>query len=935
MSTPNVQHTVLDDKSHVDGKVKRMQGFLKKIKTRRTSPPPSPPPTKLAEPVKEEVKDQVTHEKSEETLLRQYEKDVKSALTYYKVILQKGFIQKLPGTATAVLESIINAGETIENCLRLLFKVKEFEKDTESVKPLKDNLNRSITHLIRISDDVLFDSYVHVNIDKASAFKAADALSLSLGSLYEFVLPRIRKYSLNEELLHCSASHHSSANSLDALDNISETDILDDYPQSNLELRTSNSMSKFNRDSGVYSEGITNYRSETNLSSTSDPPPKPPLPNGNRMFYGNFSNPHIRKAVSHPGDIASDFTGLKENKKKIRPKSDLHGGSPKYLDANTPYNHFSNQSSRSSLSTMSNSSLSPSKVSNNDDDAFFDSDSSIKRRINSQSESMDAESINHEEMGLSSETFTQIQKYSDKYELLAKSTLSLFNDDEDDDLLSPVSCDENMPPLLPKKKAKHTVDNYLTIMEGYAASDYNERPSSFYDNLPVPNVHNITEDELINGMPKLPPKRGSYSGRSNDDDSGSRSPFKSSRVIKKHRNSRRESSGIYEEDNVPALDCKDVSHLIIFKDEETGPLLCGGTVDALIVYVSEVDPESLYYKAFLATYRTFVSPMELICKLLYRANRFRDKGSLHISHSVLRILVKVMDEMFEELDKSLFDQLRSQVHRLLNLGELKLAKSLRDKIVNYCIKLQVNRMPIYQPVSSEKELFDFKSNDLAQQMSVLDADYFIKIELPEILRWGKEQSETLSPNLSRFIGHFNSMSFWVRTLILNETRQQEREKMYKKFLKIMRILRKLSNFSSFLAILSALDSTPVRRLEWPKQYTELLAEDCHLIDSTSAFKSYRQALAEAKPPCIPYLGLILTDITFVHLGNPQDLPDGKVNFVKRWQQYNILDSVRRFKEQLYDFPRNEKILDFFNEYEDHMDEDEMWQKSLLLKPRGK
>jgi len=301
----------------------------------------------------------------------------------------------------------------------------------------------------------------------------------------------------------------------------------------------------------------------------------------------------------------------------------------------------------------------------------------------------------------------------------------------------------------------------------------------------------------------------------------------------------------------------------------------------------------------------------------------------------LRLLVNVINEMFEELDKSLFAQLRSQVHRLLNQGDLSIGKDLRDGIVDYCLKIEVNPMPTYVPVKSESDLFEFKSTDIAQQMCVLDTDYFVKIELPEVLRWAKEQSEPLCPNLSRFISHFNDMSFWVRTLVIREHRQQEREKLYKKFLKIMRILRKLNNFSSFLAIMSALDSTPVRRLEWPKHFTDELAENTKLIDSQSSFKTYRETLAEAKPPCIPYLGLILTDITFIHLGNPQNLPDGKVNFVKRWNQYNLLESVRRFKESLYHFPRNEKILDFFNEYDDHLDEDELWDESLVLRPRGK
>ena len=51
----------------------------------------------------------------------------------------------------------------------------------------------------------------------------------------------------------------------------------------------------------------------------------------------------------------------------------------------------------------------------------------------------------------------------------------------------------------------------------------------------------------------------------------------------------------------------------------------------------------------------------------------------------------------------------------------------------------------------------------------------------------------------------------------------------------------------------------------------------------------RLALAESSPPCIPYIGLILQDLTFVQIGNP-DLLDGKINFAKRWQQFNILVS---------------------------------------------
>lgn len=966
MPTPKVEvimkHTAEKEREHLDGKAKRMQVFLKKIaKSRKPSQFPSPFKTNASDTEKSEKISlallqplpvmEVTvpvEEKTAETntndleKLKQYEKEVKSALTYYGVIVEKGFNQKLPGTATAVLESIINAETVLETCLKNM-NIKDCDLNGKSsAKSRKEQLYHSITDLIRLSDDVLFDPSSNASIDKKASLEACKKVIESLKELYEYVLPRVTKFSVNAELLQCSASINSN-NSLDTLEHIPETEVLDDIIDDDNLSRNSASISIHTQDSGFVSEINSDYTDDNETSTNEDlPPPKPPLPPVNRPFYANMnSNQIIRKTVSQPDDLMvykksrdPDFMF-----KVQRPISEMSSSSG-LLNSSLGTN-ASNHSSKSSLSSCS--SLNNNNNHNNKAHNFeltvdpAPIDVSIKRRIDSQSEKqvLSDSTLDSEENGFSEEDYSNNLRHYEHYELLARSSLCLCptNNDDDEDLLS----DDPPPPLYPKKK-KHTVDNYMNLVDGYDAAGYHERPSSFYDNLLIPNAHRITEEELLNGdeLPKLPPKRGSYT-RNTSQDEPPPSPCKTKRTPRERKpRARRESTEAYREDNVPALDCKAVTRFLSFKDTENEPLLCGGTIDALIVHAcSDSQHASLFYRAFIATYRTFVSSPELICKLLYRANRFQDKGSSEISRNSLRLLVDVINEVFEELDKSLFDQLRSQVHRLLNQGELAIAKNLRDRIVNYCIKIQVNPIPIYQPVKTESDLFEFKSTDLAQQMCVLDTDYFLKIELPEVLRWGKEQSETLSPNLSRFIGHFNNMSFWVRTLMINEHRQQEREKLYKKFLKIMRILRKLNNFSSFLAIMSALDSTPVRRLEWPKQLTEQLAEDTKLIDSQSAFKTYREALAEAKSPCIPYLGLILTDITFVHLGNTHTLPDGKINFLKRWQQFNILEGVRRFKESLYNFPRNEKIMDFFNEYDDHLDEDSLWEESIKLRPRGK
>lgn len=55
------------------------------------------------------------------------------------------------------------------------------------------------------------------------------------------------------------------------------------------------------------------------------------------------------------------------------------------------------------------------------------------------------------------------------------------------------------------------------------------------------------------------------------------------------------------------------------------------------------------------------------------------------------------------------------------------------------------------------------------------------------------------------------------------------------------------------------------------------------------------AYSLAPCPFLSFRGLILQDLTFVHLGNP-DYIDSKVNFSKRWQQFNILDSMRCFQQ---------------------------------------
>ncbi|XP_065169661.1 guanine nucleotide-releasing factor 2 isoform X3 [Atheta coriaria] len=406
-----------------------------------------------------------------------------------------------------------------------------------------------------------------------------------------------------------------------------------------------------------------------------------------------------------------------------------------------------------------------------------------------------------------------------------------------------------------------------------------------------------------------------------------------------------------EETELDLMEETDIAkYLIRKKPEDDGYDIRGGTIDALIIEATKGSKSGYsYQEAFLTTYRTFVTPFDLIGKLIRRYNYFYcqpDKKPR--SRESFALLVRVVNDLTaNDLDSTLQQKLMDFVQLLITGGELTLAKALRVKLIEKHLAKELSQRKDHHNTlhtvgllgPGSCTILDFKSEQIAEQMTLLDAELFQKIEIPEVLIWAQEQNEERSKNLTRFTEHFNKMSYWARTRIL-ECDGKDREKYFMKFIKIMKHLRKINNFNSYLALLSALDSAPVRRLEWQKHVQEGLKEYCALIDSSSSFRAYRQALANASPPCIPYIGLVLQDLTFVHIGNSNLLPNNYINFSKRCQQHNIVENMKDFKKCLsnssttYTFKKNDRIIAFFGDFEQYISEDAMWQMSENIKPRG-
>lgn len=65
-----------------------------------------------------------------------------------------------------------------------------------------------------------------------------------------------------------------------------------------------------------------------------------------------------------------------------------------------------------------------------------------------------------------------------------------------------------------------------------------------------------------------------------------------------------------------------------------------------------------------------------------------------------------------------------------------------------------------------------------------------------------------------------------------------------------------------------------------KQTKQTIEKLQTLVSTDGRFRNMREALHRCDPPCIPYLGMYLTDLSFIEEGIPNFTDDGLLNFSK-------------------------------------------------------
>jgi hypothetical protein len=106
-----------------------------------------------------------------------------------------------------------------------------------------------------------------------------------------------------------------------------------------------------------------------------------------------------------------------------------------------------------------------------------------------------------------------------------------------------------------------------------------------------------------------------------------------------------------------------------------------------------------------------------------------------------------------------------------------------------------------------------------------------------------------------------------------------------------------------------------------------------ITNSDNNYKNYREALNQAEPPRLPYIGRYLSDFLFTDEKYPDRLPNTElINFGKMQSLAGILQNIKFNQGHRYWFEEVEKIQDYIKNYEP-LDNKQMYALSLKREPR--
>ncbi|KAK4294571.1 hypothetical protein Pmani_032802, partial [Petrolisthes manimaculis] len=204
--------------------------------------------------------------------------------------------------------------------------------------------------------------------------------------------------------------------------------------------------------------------------------------------------------------------------------------------------------------------------------------------------------------------------------------------------------------------------------------------------------------------------------------------------------------------------------------------------------------------------------------------------------------------------------------------------------------------------------------------------------------WMKPDKQEKAPDILLITRRFNEMSRLVASEIIRGGNMATRVAIIEKWVAVADICRCFHNYNGVLQVCAAFQNSSVFRLKktWEKvskTTRQTLEKLQSLVSSDGRFRSLRDALRCCDPPCIPYLGMYLTDLSFIEEGTPNFTDDGLLNFSKMRMIAHVIREIRHFQQTPYKIEYKQRVAGYLLDPSLQLNDEDLYRLSLDLEPR--
>ena len=248
------------------------------------------------------------------------------------------------------------------------------------------------------------------------------------------------------------------------------------------------------------------------------------------------------------------------------------------------------------------------------------------------------------------------------------------------------------------------------------------------------------------------------------------------------------------------------------------------------------------------------------------------------------------------------------------------------------------------------DIFSWKEEEIAKQLTYLSYNLLSKIEDKELIsaKFGKKDKENTSKNVLTLIERFDQLIYFIIEDIYAYDRKRKRAEAIEKWVKIAMKCKEINNFNDCMIITTAFCNYLIKslKLTWlrvgnsTKNQLEKLKKLCNCQKSYINMKLGINQCIENNKPYLPYLGLLLKEITSYEEKMQYIKDNTLINFKKIEKVANCLKRFFQFKRYVYNVRPIEGlgVLEQLNpKNEDELDEmlQKLEPKFILNKKKNK